>query len=143
MDNVYEKDEMRKVDNEYREIDEFKETMEYSEYTQQTLRLSNEMEEMTIAMIKMNIKLPTPTVYDGRSHNSMSGQKRSSHTLQSTISTSTISWMTAPRRKYQWSLLQCRETQSHKTLLNRALALIHKKHPCVSIFIVQNAEASV
>eukprot|EP00971_Amphidinium_carterae_P227017 4502896-Amphidinium_carterae.1 len=25
------------------------------------------MEEMTVAMIKMNIKLPTPTVYDGNS----------------------------------------------------------------------------
>eukprot|EP00971_Amphidinium_carterae_P057088 1128858-Amphidinium_carterae.1 len=36
--------------------------MEYSEYKQQTLRLGNDMEEMTIAMIKMNIKLPRPTM---------------------------------------------------------------------------------
>eukprot|EP00971_Amphidinium_carterae_P277546 5508466-Amphidinium_carterae.1 len=66
-ETVEEYNEEREIDNEYSEIDEFKETMEYSEYKQQTLRLCNEMEEMTIAMIKMNIELPTPTMYDGKS----------------------------------------------------------------------------
>eukprot|EP00971_Amphidinium_carterae_P299939 5958689-Amphidinium_carterae.1 len=41
--------------------------MEYSEYMQQTLRLYSETEEMTVAMIKTNLKLPTPTLYDGNS----------------------------------------------------------------------------
>eukprot|EP00971_Amphidinium_carterae_P085671 1695376-Amphidinium_carterae.1 len=66
-ETVEEYNEEREIDNAYSEIDEFKETMEYSEHMQQTLRLCNEMEEMTIAMIKMNIKLPTPTMYDGKS----------------------------------------------------------------------------
>eukprot|EP00971_Amphidinium_carterae_P027832 548678-Amphidinium_carterae.1 len=63
----YNEERGREIDNEYIELDEFKETMEYSEYTQQTLMLCNETEEMTVAMIKMNLKLPTPTLYDGKS----------------------------------------------------------------------------
>eukprot|EP00971_Amphidinium_carterae_P131639 2607110-Amphidinium_carterae.1 len=67
IDNVYEMDEEREIDNEYRMNEEMEEPMEYSEYKQQTLRLYNEIGKVTIAMLKMNIKLPTPTMYDGKS----------------------------------------------------------------------------
>eukprot|EP00971_Amphidinium_carterae_P131405 2602654-Amphidinium_carterae.1 len=60
-------DEERELDSEYRMNEEIEETMECNEYMQQTLRLCNETEEVTIAMMKMNIKLPTPTMYDGKS----------------------------------------------------------------------------
>eukprot|EP00971_Amphidinium_carterae_P144362 2861096-Amphidinium_carterae.1 len=66
-ETVEEYSEEREIDNECSESDEFKETMEYSEYMQQTLRLCSEMEEMTVAMVKMNLKLPKPTLYDGKS----------------------------------------------------------------------------
>eukprot|EP00971_Amphidinium_carterae_P008023 158709-Amphidinium_carterae.1 len=56
-----------KIGNEYKEIDEIEEMMEHSEYMTQTLRLCSETNEMTVHMIKMNIKLPNPTVYDGKS----------------------------------------------------------------------------
>eukprot|EP00971_Amphidinium_carterae_P293649 5829959-Amphidinium_carterae.1 len=52
------------LSNEYNEIEENKETMEYSEYVQ-TIRICSETNYNTIHMIKMNIKLPNPTVYDG------------------------------------------------------------------------------
>eukprot|EP00971_Amphidinium_carterae_P119666 2370848-Amphidinium_carterae.1 len=43
--------------------------MDDNEDKQQTLRLCSETEtdDVTIAMLKMNIKLPTPTMYDGKS----------------------------------------------------------------------------
>eukprot|EP00971_Amphidinium_carterae_P230264 4569841-Amphidinium_carterae.1 len=43
------------------------ETINDSEDKQQTLRLCRETEDVTIGMMKMNIKLPTPTQYDGKS----------------------------------------------------------------------------
>eukprot|EP00971_Amphidinium_carterae_P222675 4419275-Amphidinium_carterae.1 len=60
-------DDEREIDNEYRMNEEMEETMENNEYKQQTLRLCDETDEVTIAMLKMNIKLPTPTMYDGKS----------------------------------------------------------------------------
>eukprot|EP00971_Amphidinium_carterae_P249023 4943080-Amphidinium_carterae.1 len=43
------------------------ETRDDNEDKQQTLRLCREADDVTIAMMKMNIKLPTPTQYDGKS----------------------------------------------------------------------------
>eukprot|EP00971_Amphidinium_carterae_P230986 4583616-Amphidinium_carterae.1 len=67
IDNVYKDEEERKLDNECRMNEDIEETMEHSEYKQQTLRLCSEPDEVTIAMLKMYIKLPTPTMYDGKS----------------------------------------------------------------------------
>eukprot|EP00971_Amphidinium_carterae_P055693 1097997-Amphidinium_carterae.1 len=65
LDNVYKMDEEREIDNEYRMNEEMKETMDDDEYKKQTIRICSETEYVTIAMMKMNIKLPTPTQYDG------------------------------------------------------------------------------
>eukprot|EP00971_Amphidinium_carterae_P290053 5759226-Amphidinium_carterae.1 len=66
-DNVYKMDEEKEIDNEYRMIEEIEEAMDDNEDKQQTLRLCSETDDVTVAMIKMNIKLPTPTQYDGKS----------------------------------------------------------------------------
>eukprot|EP00971_Amphidinium_carterae_P018574 366481-Amphidinium_carterae.1 len=61
----------REIDNrymigdEYIEMEENKETEKDSEYDQ-TMRFCSETDEMTAHMIKMNIKLPNPTAFDGR-----------------------------------------------------------------------------
>eukprot|EP00971_Amphidinium_carterae_P348494 6490520-Amphidinium_carterae.4 len=64
-------EEMREIDNAYRMDDEKYETINDNEDKQQTLRLCRETEDVTIGMLKsflkMNIKLPTPTQYDGKS----------------------------------------------------------------------------
>eukprot|EP00971_Amphidinium_carterae_P042605 837697-Amphidinium_carterae.1 len=52
--------------NEYREMDENTETMEYNEYVQ-TMMFCSETDDVTVRMIKMNIKLPNLTLFDGKS----------------------------------------------------------------------------
>eukprot|EP00971_Amphidinium_carterae_P189435 3760424-Amphidinium_carterae.1 len=60
-------EETREIDNEYRMIDEKYETSDDNENEYQTLRMYDEYKEGTVGMMKMNIKLPTPTQYDGKS----------------------------------------------------------------------------
>eukprot|EP00971_Amphidinium_carterae_P264671 5250021-Amphidinium_carterae.1 len=66
---MVEYNEEREIDNEfklvseYSETDENKEMMEYNEYVQ-TIMLCSETDKITVHMIKMNIKLPNPTMYD-------------------------------------------------------------------------------
>eukprot|EP00971_Amphidinium_carterae_P080684 1596143-Amphidinium_carterae.1 len=60
-------EEMREIDNVYRMADDKYETINDNEDVQQTLRLCRETEDVTINMLKMNIKVPTPTQYDGKS----------------------------------------------------------------------------
>eukprot|EP00971_Amphidinium_carterae_P149813 2969943-Amphidinium_carterae.1 len=59
--------EEQKIDNVYRMDEEKYETINDNEDKQQTLRLCSETEDVTVGMMKMNIKLPTPTQYDGKS----------------------------------------------------------------------------
>eukprot|EP00971_Amphidinium_carterae_P257191 5105949-Amphidinium_carterae.2 len=66
-ETVEEYSEEREIDNEYRMNEEKYETIDDNEDKQQTLRLCRETDDVTIAMMKMNIKLPTPTQYDGKS----------------------------------------------------------------------------
>eukprot|EP00971_Amphidinium_carterae_P241508 4795291-Amphidinium_carterae.1 len=54
-------EEMREIDNVCKMDDEKYETINDNEDKQQTLRLCREIEDVTIGMLKMNIKLPTPT----------------------------------------------------------------------------------
>eukprot|EP00971_Amphidinium_carterae_P281971 5597486-Amphidinium_carterae.1 len=51
----------------YRIDDEKYETINDYEDVQQTLRLYIDTDDVTIGMLKMNIKLPTPNQYDGKS----------------------------------------------------------------------------
>eukprot|EP00971_Amphidinium_carterae_P346114 6487400-Amphidinium_carterae.1 len=60
-------EEMREIDNVYRMDDEKHGTINDNEDKQQTLRLCSETEVVTICMMKMTIKLPTLTQYDGKS----------------------------------------------------------------------------
>eukprot|EP00971_Amphidinium_carterae_P240118 4767219-Amphidinium_carterae.1 len=57
--------EEREIDSEYIEMEENNEMQEYSEY-KQTVRFCSETNDMKVHMIKMNIKLPNPTAFDGR-----------------------------------------------------------------------------
>eukprot|EP00971_Amphidinium_carterae_P280633 5571070-Amphidinium_carterae.1 len=77
---------------------------------QQTLRLGNETEELTIAMLKMNIKLPTPTVYDGKSpqFNEWADESKSYLTFHHIYIDDLLE--ESIRSHVPWSLLQCRET---------------------------------
>eukprot|EP00971_Amphidinium_carterae_P280717 5572963-Amphidinium_carterae.1 len=70
-ETMFELKEEREIDNEYmtgseyNEIEDNKETEKYSEYDQ-TMRFCSETDKITVHMIKMNIKLPNPTAFDGR-----------------------------------------------------------------------------
>eukprot|EP00971_Amphidinium_carterae_P028907 568601-Amphidinium_carterae.1 len=52
-------EETREMHNEYRMIDD-------NENKYQTLRMYSECKDGTVGMMKMNLKLPTPTHYDGK-----------------------------------------------------------------------------
>eukprot|EP00971_Amphidinium_carterae_P264441 5245814-Amphidinium_carterae.1 len=62
----------------------------------------------------------------------MNGQVKSKPTSQFTVSTSRISWKRVPGHKYQWSLQQCRETQSRTTFC-ASMHDIHKIYTIVKM----------
>eukprot|EP00971_Amphidinium_carterae_P132151 2617601-Amphidinium_carterae.1 len=68
---MFEFEEEKEIDDEYmtcseyNEIEENKETEEYSKYDH-TMRFCSETDDVTVHMNKMNIKLPNPTAFDGR-----------------------------------------------------------------------------
>eukprot|EP00971_Amphidinium_carterae_P309876 6157764-Amphidinium_carterae.1 len=65
-ETMFEYNEEREIGNEYNEIVEIEETMDDDEYNQ-TMRFCSDTDEMTVHMVKMNIKLPNPTQFDGKS----------------------------------------------------------------------------
>eukprot|EP00971_Amphidinium_carterae_P195023 3870013-Amphidinium_carterae.1 len=60
-------EETREIDNVCRMIDEKYETSDDNEDEYQTLMVCDEENDETVGMIKMNLKLPTPTLCDGKS----------------------------------------------------------------------------
>eukprot|EP00971_Amphidinium_carterae_P011806 232590-Amphidinium_carterae.1 len=66
-ETVEEYSEVREIDSEFEIVNEYNERNDIKETTEyiQTIRLCSETNDKMVHMIKMNIKLPNPTVYDG------------------------------------------------------------------------------
>eukprot|EP00971_Amphidinium_carterae_P280882 5576363-Amphidinium_carterae.1 len=60
-------EETEEMYNVYRMADEKYETFDDNEDEYRTLQICDKTNDETIGMIKMNLKLPTPTQYDGKS----------------------------------------------------------------------------
>eukprot|EP00971_Amphidinium_carterae_P264948 5255718-Amphidinium_carterae.1 len=76
-------EEMRETYNVYRMIDEKYEASDDNVDKFQTLRFCNKNNDETVGMLKMNLKLTTPTQYDGKSpqFNEWSGEVKAYFTV--------------------------------------------------------------